>query len=99
MDHFVDKQPYEEYYIDFDFVNVIAYPEESFSATGTAVDELGANATTTIITAIKQYLDPTKVYVWVKGGTTGKTYTITCRIVTDIGEKYEKEGQMSVVET
>jgi hypothetical protein len=98
MDTFEDKQPYEEYYIDFDFVNVIAYPDEILSAVITVVDELGVDSTIIITTAVKQYLDPTKVYVWVKGGTNGKVYTLTCRIVTDIGEKYEKEGQMSVVE-
>jgi hypothetical protein len=98
MDLFIDKQPYEEFYIGFDFINVMAGTDEISSATVTAVDELGVDSTAIIITTIKQYLDPTKVYVWVKGGTHNKTYTITCKIVTDIGEKYEKEGEMSVVE-
>ena len=98
MESFSDKQPYEEYYVDFDFVNVVVSPDTIASAVVSVVDELGADATATVTTAIKQNIDSPKVYIWVNGGTTGKVYTITCKVATVNGEKYEMEGTLSVTE-
>ncbi len=98
MDAFDAKQPYEAYYVDFDFVNVLGDSDEIHEATVTAVDGNGADVTATIISTVKQSIVSPKVYVWVMAGTTGQTYTITCKIVTDNLEKYEKEATLAVTE-
>ena len=98
MNAFGAKQPYEAYYVDFDFTKVIVSPDTIASATVTAVDQDGVDVTNTVITTIKQNIASPKVYVWVTGGTSGKTYIITCKIITANGEKYEKDGELPVKE-
>ena len=98
MEAFDPKQPYEAYYVDFDFVNVLVDDDTISTATISAVDEDSADATATITDVTKQDIDSPKVYVWVRAGTTGKTYTITCKIVCTSGEKYELEGTLAVTE-
>lgn len=93
------KQPYEAYYIAFDFSNVIA-SSSIVSATITVVDSSGEDKTSTITTAESQVLTATQVNVWIKGGTDGETYKITCRIITNSvpAEKYELDAELPVVE-
>jgi len=100
MDSFSDKQPYEEYYVDFDFSNVVVSPDTIATAAVTAVDDHNNNAITVITTAIKQNIDTalSKVYVWVQGGVSGTMYYLTCKIITANGEKYEKDGEIYVKE-
>ena len=98
MDSFSDKQPYEEYYVDFDFTDVIVSPDTISTAAITAVDDHNVDALATITTDIKKSITSPKVYVWVKGGVSGTTYYITCKIVTANGEKYEKDGEIYVKE-
>jgi hypothetical protein len=96
---FGEKQPYEEYYVAFDFSNVLASASIN-SATVTAVDSEGANATAAIIDSGQQIIDNVlfHVNVWVKGGVSGITYTITCKTITSSGEKYELDAQLPVME-
>ena len=91
------KQPYEEYYIKFDFTNVIGTAEIDSSVVS-AIDSSGADATTTVTKVANQLIATPYVNVWVQGGVTGERYTITCKIVTDAGEKYELEAELPVVE-
>ena len=98
MEAFGDKQPYEAYYVDFDFVNVIVSDDTISTATVSVVDDDSNNVTGTITDITKQDIDSPKVYVWVRAGTTGKTYTITCKIVCESGEQYELEGTLEVTE-
>jgi NADPH-dependent ferric siderophore reductase len=92
---FDDKQPSEAYYVQFDFTEAVDTDTIS-SATVTAVDESGTDVTTTIITAAKQTITSPSVYVWVKGGTSGTVYTITCIITSSSGEIYELDAQLPV---
>lgn len=94
-----DKQPYEEYYIAFDFVNVIG-TAVIVSATVSAIDSLGADATSVVTTVANQSIHSPQVDVWIKGGVSGEHYTITCKIATNTTppEKYELEAELPVVE-
>lgn len=92
-----EKQPYEEYYIKFDFTNVIGTAEISSSVVS-AIDSSGADATTTVTKDASKVNETPYVNVWVQGGVTGERYTITCKIVTNSGEKYELEAELPVVE-
>jgi len=98
MEAFDPKQPYEAYYMDFDFVNDIVAPDEISTATITVTDPDGADVTSILVSSVKQNIESPKVYFWIQAGTSGKTYTITCKIVTDNGEKYEMEGTIVVAE-
>ena len=94
------KQPYEEYFIEFDFVNDIDDADSIESAEVTVMD--GDDDVTDTLTGgdAKQSVLGTKVSVWIKGGTTGTTYTITCKIITTVlAEKYEAESEITVTET
>jgi hypothetical protein len=88
------KQPYEELDYDFNFVDLLATGETIASSTVTIVPNdatmvLGTKVNTT--TAVKQ---------WVSAGTSGVTYTLTCRIVTSNSpaRKYEREMTIPVEE-
>jgi hypothetical protein len=98
MDAFGPKQPYDEYYVDFDFSKDLVSPDAVSVASVTATDENGADATLVITSAIKQSITSPKVFVWVKGGVDRTMYVITCKIVTTNGEKYEKDGEIFVEE-
>jgi len=93
---FSAKQPYEKYYVSFNFSRVIPSGVEILSTAVTAVDAQGADATATIINNTLLTGD-CKVHVCVKGGTV-QTYKITCKIVCDNDEKYELDGYLPVVE-
>ena len=95
---FGPKQPYEEYFVDFDFVNEIADDDHVESAEVTVLDEDGANVTDDITDEAKQTTSGTKVSIWIMAGETGKTYTLTCQIVTAVlAEKYESEADLDVL--
>ncbi len=40
----------------------------------------------------------TSVTIWLSGGTVGKIYTVTCRIVTNMGRTDDRSFQIQVVE-
>ena len=94
---FSSKQPYEEYYVAFDFFRVIDDGATISSATVSAVDALGASATSTVTSVGKQTVSGSRVNIWVQGGT-AQRYKITCKIQTSTGEKYEQDAYLTVVE-
>jgi hypothetical protein len=92
------KQPYEEYFITFDFANYLGV-EHIATAAVTAADEAdGTDKTATVTTAGYQTITDTTVNVWVKGGTTAHKYKITCKIVGASGSKYELDAILPVME-
>jgi len=93
------KQPYEEYYLVFDFADWLGTATIS-SATVTAVNNsTGVDVTATITTVGSQAKTNTEVKVWVKAGTSGETYKITVKAVASDGSKYEKDGLLPVLES
>lgn len=96
---FTSKQPYEAYAISFDFTAVLGV-ETIASATITAVDQIDLTDVSLIVLDItKQAMTGTVVYGWVRAGTSGHSYLITCRIVGSAGSLYELEGVLPVLET
>ena len=98
MKYFGTKQPYEEYYVEFNFKNDLG-TETASSATVTATLTTEGDSTTTITTAALQYLSTTSVFVWVKAGASGSSYKITAKVVGSAGSKYELEAMLPVLET
>jgi hypothetical protein len=97
MLEFGPKQPWEEYYVAFNFVRVITPETEIESAIISVVDEEGADATSTLTDPTKIEIVDEKVFVWVRGGTE-QVYKITCRITMDNGEKFEQDAELEVIE-
>jgi hypothetical protein len=99
MRSFGSKQPYESYYVAFDFTNVIGEATIT-TATVVVVDEEGTVVTETLTTVGSQLIVSPIVNVWVKGGATGKKYKITCKIGTDStpSELYELDAWLPVRE-
>jgi len=97
---FDEKQPYEEYYLAFDFTNAVG-TETITAATVTVTDSAGTDKTSDLTTVANQRIDSPIVNVWVKGGATGQTYKITCKITTGANpsEKYELEAELPIVES
>lgn len=99
---FDEKQPYEEYYVAFDFSNVISSCTIA-DATVTVTDEDGSDVTNSLTDVAEQAIDTdnSQVNVFVTGGTSGERYKITCQIETDSDpvEKYELEAYLPVLET
>lgn len=91
---FGNKQPYEEYYVSFNFSHDLAPDEEISSASVTVKDAQGADATSTIVKSVLLASD-CRVFVFVQGGT-AQTYKMTCKIVCSNTEKYEKEAYLPV---
>ena len=93
------KQTYEEYYVEFNFVNDLAEEDTVATATVVAMDGV-VDVTDTLTDVDEQTISGTSVFVWVMGGSTGVTYVITCQIVSSVyGEKYEAEADLPVLET
>lgn len=101
MDAFGKKQPWDAYFVDFDFTNLLTTGDTIHSATVTATNiSTGADVTDTITTVASQSIVSPKVFVWVKGGTSGVNYKITCRVVTHStpAEQYELDAKLPVME-
>jgi uncharacterized phiE125 gp8 family phage protein len=97
---FSKKQPAEAFAISFDFTAVLG-TENIASATITAVDQTTLiNVSTTILVLANQTNTTKIVYGWVQGGTTGRDYLITCKIIGDgvPASTYELEGILPVEE-
>lgn len=94
-----DKQPWEEYYIEFDFTNAVG-TEEVASATVSAINQSGVSSTDVVTDSTQQKVITPYVYVWIKGGVDLSDYTITCKALTNASpqEKYELEAQLPVRE-
>jgi hypothetical protein len=98
MKQFGPKQPYEEYYLGFDFARPLDN-ETVATATFSAEDvSTGEDVTSALIDNAKQYSSGTIAYFWIRGGVSGVAYKITCRVVGSSGSKFEDEGRISVIE-
>lgn len=99
MASFSSKQPWEEYYVAFDFTNVIG---SASIATATAImtDPNGTDVTATMTEAANLNIASPIVNVWIKGGTTNNDYKLTCRITTDATpqERFEYDATLPVEE-
>ena len=97
---FKPKQPYEEYYMYFDFANdlgtgVTVGSVSSFTAVDTADS---SDVLTTITDTGLQFISGQKVYFWARAGADQHTYKFECKIIGSDGAKYENEGTMLVRE-
>lgn len=94
-----DKQPWEEYYIEFDFTNAIG-TEGIGSATVSAINQSDIVSTDAVTDVTQQKIITPYVYVWIKGGVDLSDYTITCKAITSASpaEKYELEALLPVRE-
>jgi hypothetical protein len=99
MDKLGSKQPYEEYYVAFNFANVIG---SATIATANVVvrDATDATCTVALTVVANQTLATNTVNIWIKGGLTDNEYKITCQIETDStpAEKYELDAILPVAE-
>ena len=97
---FGDKQPYEEYYLKFDFSEEIAENDSVDTLTATVIKtEDNSDVSATMLDGTKDYVSGTDAYVWIKGGVTETAYIVTCRIETSVlKERYELEGAITVRE-
>jgi hypothetical protein len=93
---FSPKQEYEEYFIRFNFFRLLG-GDTITTATVTVEDADGEDVTDTFTDALQQYIEGTRVFAWVKGGTPQR-YLVTCRITTGTGKKWEMDGYLEVVE-
>lgn len=91
------KQASEAYYISWDFSGVLATGETISSATIVAVDMAdGSVVTATVTDPAKQSISTSYVYTWVKAGTDGHTYRLTCTATSSLAAVYELEGILAV---
>ena len=96
---FDPKQPNEEYYLSFNFTDDLNDEDEEISSVDSVVvTDLSddSDVTTTLTDPVEQLNDENKVYVWVKGGTSGKRYKITVQITGTEGSIFELEGILPV---
>lgn len=98
MDRFRNKQAAEAYYIEFDFDELCGTATVSSATVAAKVVSTGVDATATITTVASQSISGTSVYVWVKAGTAGTDYQITCTATASDGSIYELEGLMLVID-
>lgn len=90
------KQTFEAYAISFDFAAVLG-AETIVSATLTAVDQTDlSDASLTLLDSAEQTNTDTIVYGWVRAGTSGHDYLITCQITGSGGSQYELEAILPV---
>ena len=97
---FSTKQPAEEYAISFDFTAKLG-TENIASATITAIDQIDSSDVSLTVLKVANQSNSTKiVYGWVRAGTSGHNYLITCTIIGDgvPASTYELEGVLPVLE-
>jgi len=97
------KQPYEAYFIFGNFEDNMVDGETITSATTTAMDKAGTDATADVLESGSQQLpvnEPFRVYIRVQAGTVDLTpYKFTIRCLTSTGNKWEVDGTIIVKET
>jgi hypothetical protein len=90
------KQPWEEYFLGFDFSNIIG--DRSIQSVAiTAALSGGGDVTDTLIDSTKQMIEDPFIYYWVNSSSAGR-YKITCRTILSDGSKYEIDATLRVVE-
>jgi hypothetical protein len=99
MQFLTEKQPTEAYYVSFDFTADLGVATIS-SAVVAAFDQAApaVDLTATITTAAKQAIAGASVFTWVKAGTAGHVYTITCKATASDGSVYEIDSALPVAE-
>jgi len=98
MDRFRTKQTGEAYYIEFDFSKLCGTATISSAVVSAKIVSTGVDATATITTVGSQSVSGTSCFVWVKAGTDGVDYQITCKATASDGSVYEDEGLMLVAD-
>lgn len=95
---FDEKQPFEEFYLGFNFTKDLA-TEEVATAIISVVDGGGNDVTSSLTSVNLQSIQTPYVYFWIKGGENLKAYKITCKITTSLSaSKYEQDAILTVVE-
>jgi len=100
LGRFGDKQPYEEYYLKFDFSEELAESDSIDTLTATVIKiSDDTDASDTMLDNSKDYSDGADAYIWIKGGADDTAYLVTCKVLTSVlKEKYELEGSITVRE-
>jgi hypothetical protein len=91
--HSFTKQPRERYPITVDFTNVLNENEEITSSEVVVYDDESATPTGLIEDTLET---TTTIITYVKSGTSGKSYKITFRAITNQSNTYEEEVFMIV---
>jgi len=94
---FGTKQISESFYYQFEFGSDIGSATIA-TAVVTAVDAAGADVTATLTDATLQNVDGSTVNWWGRAGTNNTRYIITCDIDTSLGEHYQKDGYLWVLD-
>ena len=93
------KQPYERYFIHGDFTDVMATGETIITGVITAIDKDGTDATADVIEAGTDYAEgPLYYFRIVDGLEIQSPYKFTLRIETSLGNRWEIDGGIEVVE-
>lgn len=92
------KTPYEEYHVAFNFENYLGDAGIASATVAVVERATGTVVTGDLTTVGLQLIADPRVYVWVKGGTVGRLYDISCKIVADDtnGSKYEIDGTLPI---
>jgi uncharacterized phiE125 gp8 family phage protein len=97
---FRTKQPAEKWPISFDFTAKLGAATISSVTSLIALDELdNSNVSTTVLDSTLQTNTTTVVYTFVRAGTSGHRYLITCIVAGSDGSIHELEGILPVLET
>jgi hypothetical protein len=97
LPHFDSKQSWEEYYLAFNFFRVMRAEEGILSAEVSVVNDEDEDVTTALTDETKQSISGTQVIFYIRGGTSGVKYKITCRATTTT-EKYELDADLTVLD-
>jgi len=99
MEEFDPKQPSEAYYLGFDFTKDLG-DDDVASATFVILDtnDDDEDVTTTLSDSTKQANEGKIAYLWIRAGTDGHKYKITCVAVSDgdPAATFELEGHLKV---
>jgi hypothetical protein len=92
------KQPWEEYFLGFDFSSLLGDAIDiSTAAVSAILINTGEDKTSDLINPTKQTIANGIVYFWIKACDVGR-YKITCKITTTDQSKYEIDSVLKVVE-
>lgn len=93
------KQPSEAYYVGFDFTEYLGEAATVDSAVVVAAEQIaGTDRTATVTDVAVQTITSPIVYVWVRAGTSGINYVITCTATDSDGQVHQLEGILPVRE-
>lgn len=91
----IEKQPFEERIIDFDFSQLLVEPTDTIvSGSITSVSNVSGGAND--LTAGNVAWSGARLQATYAGGTDGHRYLITARVTDSKGQKLELEGVMEV---